>query len=75
MTAFSMNQFLLRKIDKLILGEFIPFFLMGVAAFTLLMVAVTLFKDMLNYVTTYGLTVAQVGVFFALAVKLLCQFQ
>ncbi|MCX6644745.1 MAG: LptF/LptG family permease [bacterium] len=62
-----MNQFLLRKIDKLILGEFIPFFLMGVAAFTLLMIAVTLFKDMLNYVTTYGLTVAQVGIFFVLA--------
>jgi lipopolysaccharide export system permease protein len=56
-----------RKLDRLILGEFIPFFLMGVAAFTLLMVAVTLFKEMLTYVTTYGLSPAEVGVFFILA--------
>jgi lipopolysaccharide export system permease protein len=58
---------LLRKLDRLILGEFVPFFLMGVGAFTLLMVAVTLFKEMLTYVTTYGLSPAEVGIFFALA--------
>jgi lipopolysaccharide export system permease protein len=56
-----------RKIDRLILTEFIPFFIMGVAAFTMLMVAVTLMRDILNYVTNYGLSLADIGVFFILA--------
>lgn len=62
-----MNRLPLRKIDLLVLGEFIPFFLMGVAAFTLLMVAVLLFRPMMNYITTYHLSVTQVGIFFILA--------
>jgi lipopolysaccharide export system permease protein len=62
-----MNILPLRKLDKLILGEFVPFFVMGVGAFTLLMVAVTLFKQMLTYVTNYGLSPAEVGVFFVFA--------
>lgn len=57
----------IRKIDLLVLAEFVPFFIMGVAAFTLLMVAVTLMKDMLTYVTEYGLSMAEVGQFFLLA--------
>ena len=62
-----MNLLSFRKLDKLILSEIVPFFLMGVGAFTLLMIAVTLFKDMLNYIANYGLSPAEVGVFFALA--------
>ncbi len=62
-----MNFLPLKKIDRLILVEFIPFFFMGVVAFTLLMVAATLFRDMLNYVTNYGLSATQVGMFFVLA--------
>jgi lipopolysaccharide export system permease protein len=62
-----MNFTLIRKIDRLILAEFTPFFFMGVVAFTLLMVAVTLFREMLNYMTTYGLSAGQVGMFFMLA--------
>lgn len=62
-----MNQLPIRKIDKLVLRDFIPFFLMGVAAFTLLMVAVTLVKDMMTYVTVYGVSLEQVGYFFVLA--------
>jgi lipopolysaccharide export system permease protein len=57
----------MRKIDILVLREFIPFFLTGVAAFTLLMVAVTLFRDILKYVTEYGFTLGQVGKFLLLA--------
>ncbi len=62
-----MNLLPLKKTDKLVLSEFVPFFLMGVAAFTLLMVAVTLFRDILKYVAEYGLSLGQVSVFFALA--------
>lgn len=40
---------------------------MGVAAFTLLMVAVTLFRQILTYLTNYGLSPAEVGIFFLLA--------
>jgi lipopolysaccharide export system permease protein len=40
---------------------------MGVAAFTLLMVAVTLFREILKYMAEYGLTLGQVSVFFLLA--------
>ena len=57
----------LRKLDRLVLLELVPFFIMGVGAFTLLMVAVTLFKEMLTYVANYGLSPAEVGVFFVLA--------
>jgi len=57
----------LRKIDRLVLLEFIPFFLMGVAAFTLLMVAATMFRDIMKYIADYGLSLSQVGVFFMLA--------
>ncbi len=62
-----MYSLFLRKIDRLVLSEFVPFFLMGVAAFTLLMVAVTLFREMLTYVANYGLSLPQVGMFFLLA--------
>ncbi|MFH1676775.1 MAG: LptF/LptG family permease [bacterium] len=62
-----MSGMILRKIDKLVLSEFIPFFIMGVMGFTLLMVAVIQFKQMLNYVTNYGLSLEQVGFFFILA--------
>ncbi len=62
-----MSYLPLRKIDRLVLSEFIPFFLMGVAAFTLLMVAVTLFRDMMKYVADYGLSLGQVGTFFLMA--------
>ena len=57
----------LRKLDRLVLLEFIPFFLMGMAAFTLLMVAATMFRDIMKYVTDYGLSFSQVGTFFILA--------
>jgi len=56
-----------RKLDILVLGEFVPFFVIGVAAFTLLMIAVLLFREMVNYITIYGLSMAQVGLFFALS--------
>jgi len=56
-----------RKVDLLILSEVIPFFIMGVMAFTLLMVAVTMFREIMRYIADYGLSVAQVGVFFVLA--------
>lgn len=62
-----MYRLLLRKVDLLVLSEFVPFFLMGVAAFTLLMVAVTLFREILRYIADYGLSVTQVGTFFMLA--------
>ncbi len=62
-----MSLISLRKVDKLVLSEFIPFFFIGVGAFTLLMVAVTLFREMLNLVTSYGLGPAEVGMFFILA--------
>jgi lipopolysaccharide export system permease protein len=62
-----MSRLPIRKVDLLVLSEFIPFFLMGVAAFTLLMVAVTLFREILRYIADYGLSVTQVGIFFFLA--------
>jgi len=57
----------IRKIDLLVLWEFVPFFVMGVAAFTLLMVAVTLGRDMMKYVADYHMTLNQVGYIFLLS--------
>jgi lipopolysaccharide export system permease protein len=62
-----MNLLPIRRLDRLILSEFIPFFLIGVGAFTLLMVAVTLFKQILDYLTAYGLSGTEVGYFLILA--------
>ena len=62
-----MNRFLLRKVDLLVLREFVPLFVAGVAGFTLLMVAALLFRDMVKYVTDYHLSLGQVGVYFVLA--------
>ena len=55
---------LLKKIDSLMLREFIPLFIVGVLTFGVLMVSFTLLKDALKFYTEYHLPVTSILVFF-----------
>ncbi len=54
----------LRKIDSLMLREFIPLLLVGILTFGVLMTSFTLLKDALKFYTEYRLPLSTILVFF-----------
>jgi len=55
---------LLKKIDKLMLKEFIPLLFVGILTFTVLMISFTLLKDAMKFYTEYNLPFSTILIFF-----------
>ena len=54
----------LKKIDLLMLKEFIPLFIVGILTFSVLMISFTLLREAMKFYSEYGLPLSSILIFF-----------